>query len=677
MSDEEAWFGKAGRQRAIAPTLGPVQQTQLLNTLKLNLKVAENFSSALRDTARQWIDDGDSVELRATSLLVADLVDQGWRINLRDNRITFEPPGLSAATGERAEDVKARVQRSLRVGRDRQLQEPSVRAFIRRMERQVPRIDNGKSSVLDLVDDGRDLARRLAEVRNLPAGEQEAALRAVVDPVVEVCEPSVRCRDTGLLLNDIWRYFRHTWSHEYRSIPGRQMMVLVRNAARRNRPVIGIAMLASPVMRLSTRDTWIGWLRPAAQALVDSGEWSAHRFIQSLKVRLDASIQDLRWDDLVDPQAIAAPGESLVHRLQQLAAGAAYRRGQQLRASYADNRDGDDPDPSIARVQPWVADGDWRRASEDLLFVHKRAKSLADLIWAKMALERVEADTAEETAFRLFATPVGQRAVDIALAETRKAGLSSRVADVSVCGAVHPYNELLGGKLVALLLASREVRDAYTKRYGGAVSVIASQMAGRAIIKPADLKVLTTTSLYGLGSSQYNRLRLRADQHWGIPSDLEWSAIGRSLTGGYGTLHLGSDTLHALRELGERRHDARRINNRFGEGTSPRLRQIREGLDALGVESDKVLQHATPRIFYGCELEPGARAVLRSSGARAPRRAPSVAGIARAWRNRWALKRIDNPDVDILDRMAALGPISIKAQFHADEEGQFPLPFDG
>jgi hypothetical protein len=89
-------------------------------------------------------------------------------------------------------------------------------------------------------------------------------------------------------------------------------------------------------------------------------------------------------------------------------------------------------------------------------------------------------------------------------------GLASQVVDVSICGAIHPYNELLGGKLVALVLHSKEVRDLYEGQYGERISLIASQMAGRPIRRSARLKVLTTTSLYGVGSSQYNRLKLRA-----------------------------------------------------------------------------------------------------------------------------------------------------------------------
>jgi hypothetical protein len=195
-------------------------------------------------------------------------------------------------------------------------------------------------------------------------------------------------------------------------------------------------------------------------------------------------------------------------------------------------------------------------------------------------------------------------------------------------------------------------------------------MAGRIISKPADLRILTTTSLYGVGSSQYNRLALRTEDHPGLPYDLKWGAIGKSLTGGFGTLHLGGETAQALRSMALARHDSRRVNNRFGEGTSPRLRQIREGLDALGLKSDSILHHATPRIFYGCELSPGARSALLGLGA-SDLAAPTCEDIGAAWRRRWVSKRALREET--LEALAGLGPTSVRASLHADENGQLPL----
>src|ERR1700690_3581316 len=97
----------------------------------------------------------------------------------------------------------------------------------------------------------------------------------------------------------------------------------------------------------------------------------------------------------------------------------------------------------------------------------------------------------QELLRQLLVHPNGLRTISAALVEVRKAGLSSQVADVSVCGAVAPYSVLLGGKLVALLMTSQEVRVAYRSRYAGQVSLISSQMAGRPIFRPAELKILT------------------------------------------------------------------------------------------------------------------------------------------------------------------------------------------
>lgn len=675
MAKSEELYGP-GRQRAFSPFLAPDERRTLRNAIDFVGAPATSFAEELRKLARKYVDDGDSLKLRTVCLLVADLFEQGWRVAFEPDRILFEPPGIARESSESVDDIKARVRQALQTARQRQLREPSVRSFLERVERRRPRPAGGKASIVDLIDDGRELAAEFKRINALPAASRADELANLVDPVIEVCEAGARCADTGLLLNDIWRYFRHTWAHEYRSIPGRQMLVLIRNAARPNRPVMGIAMLASPVMRLTTRDNWIGWLREAAEERIVSGEWDVRDFAGALRQRVEQSIAAIRWDDLATAAEIRSPTEAVALRLEQRAAGALAAREAELRAHFEESlRDHAEVRPHRGAVRFATADADWRTASEDLLFVRKRAESLAQLLFAKQVFRSAELGRSPIKALpALFASRDGKRAIDIALAEFRKAGLSSEVADVSICGAVHPYNELLGGKLVALMLTSRELRDAYARRYGGQISVIASQMAGRPISKPCDLKLLTTTSLYGVGSSQYNRLSLRAADHPELPHDLRWRTIGKSLTGGFGTLHLGNETAHALRSMAFARHDSRRVNNRFGEGTSPRLRQIREGLDALGLKSDAILHHATPRIFYGCELNPGARASLLGLGVDDVE-APSASGVGSAWRTRWLSTRIARGET--LEKLSRLGPTSVRAMLHADEDGQFLLPIGG
>jgi hypothetical protein len=75
------------------------------------------------------------------------------------------------------------------------------------------------------------------------------------------------------------------------------------------------------------------------------------------------------------------------------------------------------------------------------------------------------------------------------------------VMDAYVLGAVPPYSYLLGGKLVALLTASDEVRETFRQRYARQVSVI------RRVAREPHLVLLTTTSALGR-SSLYNRLKV-------------------------------------------------------------------------------------------------------------------------------------------------------------------------
>jgi hypothetical protein len=84
-------------------------------------------------------------------------------------------------------------------------------------------------------------------------------------------------------------------------------------------------------------------------------------------------------------------------------------------------------------------------------------------------------------------------------AQGRKIELVNQTMDIYVQGAVPPYNVLLGGKLIVLTSAAREVRQAYRSRYEGKLT----EMEGRRL--PARLVAVTTTSAFGR-SSLYNRV---------------------------------------------------------------------------------------------------------------------------------------------------------------------------
>jgi hypothetical protein len=609
----------------------------------------EKLGDALRRLQTLWHDEAWSLELRAVALLLADLFDQGWEITTEDNAVHLQPPGLRLV-GEEPARAKERLRRTLQTGRDRQLGDPGVQKFLGRMHRVVPR-GSLRSSIADVVDDGAKLVASLQPFAGLPPIEAADRLKSVIDPVIEICDEDAKCSVTGLRLIDVWRYFRHTWSLEYRSTPGRQMAILVRNAARPNRPVIGIAMLASPVVRMRVRDEWIGWNVGPFVTRLRQGVWDVEVALRALVSRIERNIADIRWDDLLSPDELAFPTERTILRLEQRSAGAALARLRQLESAYRDAEQANESVRSqrVATNKSELEHMDWRAASEDPLFLRKRAETLGHLLDAKRTFQSLNWTKGGQALLEaLVQHPNGLRTLSTSLVEVRKGGLSSQVADVSVCGAVAPYSQLLGGKLVALLMSSSEVRDAYRTRYADQVSIISSQMAGRAIYRPSELKVLTTTSLYGNGSSQYNRLRLRETEFPELDHDVVWQELAK--TAGFGTVHLAPNTVRVLREVSERMYRARRINNRFGEGASPRLRQIREAVEALGIDASAVLHHATPRIFYGCELHPGAISELIGLYPATEGRGHPANLIAKLWRQRWLSKRIQSKDV--LDSVA-------------------------
>ena len=195
----------------------------------------------------------DRQALLAAGLVLRDLVVQGWQVRVRSSAVEAQPP---VETDSDHAGEKARIRRQELVKRDAQLRQPAVQKFVQSMER--TRICDGTFvSIFSLMRDGRELASALKQARK---AENDSALVPVVDPYLQfVTSETETCPLTGLRLMDVWRYFRHTWTNQYTSVPGRTMMLLVRDRAARFHPVVGIAAISSPVMQIRERDTWVGW----------------------------------------------------------------------------------------------------------------------------------------------------------------------------------------------------------------------------------------------------------------------------------------------------------------------------------------------------------------------------------------------------------------------------------
>ncbi len=250
----------------IAPKLVPRSLQEFNRRVRC---FADTLSSAPRTDAGVWqavssfradfrqlnsCPSNETLSLLLSLNVVADLVAQGWSLCIVDSTATL----AYDVTDEGARSKEA-VRQSHLVERDSQLREPAVDEFIRGMERRrlTPK---GWHSIHSLMRDGRDLADQLGRVNEIAdSPERVGQLARAIAPYLQFVEAGGLCEQTGLALSDIWRYFRHTWTTAYRSVPGRSLMILVRDSAAPNHPVIGIAALGSAVVQQSVRDRWIGW----------------------------------------------------------------------------------------------------------------------------------------------------------------------------------------------------------------------------------------------------------------------------------------------------------------------------------------------------------------------------------------------------------------------------------
>ena len=602
-----------------------------MSTGAIKLPVPQSFGFPERRLLKQLVKGVpvDEVEFastttacRAALALLRDLGAQGWDVDWSSGALIVLPPKGDG----NVEEEKKRVRFQEQLKRDEQLRTPSVYRFITGMER--PREWHGRfRSIFDLMRDGLELSENLER-----ANSGRMTFSDVVDPYIQVVETGERCEWTGLRLMDVWRYFRHTWSNQYVSTPGRSMPVLIRDRAAENHPVIGIAALGSAIVQLAHRDRALGWnppdvlnqLRQSPKA-IDS-KWLLDRLDTW---RSELYTVDLAADGLWSDEWWDAPDRA---DIEALARESALRREQHRRFGRKSD---------FKTSKPGCSDEFWLARAETDLFRSKRCKLAADLLCARRVLAPCIGSASEETLAAILSTPAGQKSVRWTIRRAKAATVGTEIADITVCGAIAPYTHLLGGKLVASLLVSPTVVHAYHKKYREKPSEIASSIAARNVVRPANLIYLGTTSLYGAGSSQYNRLKIPADV-LDSSTDLEFVPLGRSRS--FGTSHLSQETVSALADLAEQAQHGARVKSIFGEGASPKFRKVREGMDLLGWPTEELLRHRRERIIYGVELAaaPGDYLLRRRDRPDYifdPELEDDVARISDWWRVRWMAPR--------------------------------------
>jgi len=184
-------------------------------------------------------------------------------------------------------------------------------------------------------------------------------------------------------------------------------------------------------------------------------------------------------------------------------------------------------------------------------------------------------------------------------------------------GALPPYNDLLGGKMVALALTSNEIRETYRRKYNGVTTLMENR-----IIEP-DLLFITTTSAFGK-SSIYDRLRYNRE------------TVAKSIgyTQGAGSFHvpetLYEDLIAFLAKKGVN------VARDYGHGPSRKIKLINEAFNRL--QLPKFSYHGIKREFY---LFPLARNLIDviHKGQQPLWVDRPFQTLADYWQQRWAVPR--------------------------------------
>ncbi len=219
------------------------------------------------------------------------------------------------------------------------------------------------------------------------------------------------------------------------------------------------------------------------------------------------------------------------------------------------------------------------------------------------------------------------------------------VLDAYVLGAVPPYSNLLGGKLIGGLLGSLEISNLFQKKYGDSVSVISRRK------KNPILALVTTTSALGR-SSLYNRLNIRGQ--------LRFSKVGE--TKGYGYFHLDGSLFNEIKDFLEERDHPYVKSNRFGQGPNWRLRILRAGLQALDLPTE-LLHHGIQREVYILSLIENPKDYLLGKLPSPKSLCLPSSDIADFWRERWLIPRASRDcsyqtvrREDIINSMVSVSP---------------------
>ena len=206
--------------------------------------------------------------------------------------------------------------------------------------------------------------------------------------------------------------------------------------------------------------------------------------------------------------------------------------------------------------------------------------------------------------------------------------------EVVICGALPPFGNLLGGKVVAMMMNHPLVRATLDREIG----VLLAGSFDREKIEdwlPRFGPLLTTTKgLFPNHSAQYNRVRIPAGQE-----TIKLEKLG--LTQGQTMSHISDRTMSFAVEINVRMGE-KGISREYGSGGAKRQRILQSAARVVGLDSSGLYADVT-RPVYGCLFLTNPQGVVlggetpewKDTGMRSQNSKDYEDAVLRLWRKKW------------------------------------------
>tara|TARA_B100002052_G_scaffold295899_1_gene323280 strand:+ start:172 stop:2019 length:1848 start_codon:yes stop_codon:yes gene_type:complete len=574
-----------------------------------------DWESLLADNANSMLfGNQESNALFVYLSVLSDAIESGWQLTTDKQNTTV----ISAPSFDDRDGMKRHIQTILDLRVSEQKKVPTIQTFLQHKAGEVRTF--------------------ITQPESIPDSPEELG-NWFDDIYLSVVESEEN--------KSIYRYLRHSWRIPYSTTPGRTMSFLVRKS---NGHVIGIFTLASPTLWMSGRDEALGF----EDFSLSKGETKSDWINRWSKIGL--------VDDAKKPHPHS--GQFTISEFINSIRNALIRRLEQLPLAVMDGIDKKELAQLGVNIRSTKPIQDLSISGRN---VAKRVRLFSKCRDALLVLSKTEPISSIEDLWSSLHGDNGSKellsALKQGLREQKTHAFAGCIADISICGAIPPYNPLRVGKLVAMLTMSDFVSQAWEAKYRDDVSVISTEVAGRPIIRDSQFAAMSTTGLYGRGNIQYDRVKIgsgiatRRMQNIGEtgegvgdkrrgPSTLTLSRRTWGLIDGYTTTY----------EIGEG------TSGRFGEGTSARLRLLQATRKSIleqlpniadGQLWDQIVLNPFSRSVHVCLLSRKSVRYMLGIDTKLQHVAPlpSVEEIVEHWKNRWLMPALTRENSDIIDRV--------------------------